>query len=86
VDLSYTDEVYRQGDLDPVSKEDSFTKVNASLIFGPANGQWDLSLIGKNLTDEDTYSYVNDMPLFNGARQGRLDAPRSYAVRARYRF
>ena len=44
------------------------------------------AVLGKSLTDEDTYSYVNDMPLFNGARQGRLDAPRSYAVRGRYRF
>lgn len=86
LDLSYTDEVYRQGDLDPVSLEDSFTKVNAALIFGPADGTWDISVIGKNLTDEETYSYVNDMPLFNGSRQGRLDAPRSYAVRGRYRF
>ncbi|MDJ0879989.1 MAG: TonB-dependent receptor [Halieaceae bacterium] len=85
-DLSYSDDVFRQGDLDPVSKQDSFTKVNASIIFGPDSGDWDVSLVGKNLTDEDTYSYVNDMPLFNGARQGRLDAPRSYAVRGRYRF
>jgi outer membrane receptor protein involved in Fe transport len=86
VDVSYSDDVYRQGDLDPVALQDSFTKVNAALIFGPADGTWDVSLIGKNLTDEDTYSYVNDMPLFNGARQGRLDAPRSYALRGRYRF
>lgn len=49
-----------------------------------ANG--DISLIGKNLGDEDTYSYVNDTPLFNGARQARLDAPRSYTLRGRYRF
>lgn len=86
LDLSYSDDVYRQADLDPYSLEDSYTKVNASLIFGPETGQWDVSVIGKNLTDEETYTYYNDMPLFNGARQARLDAPRSYAFRARYRF
>lgn len=86
VDVSYTDETYRQGDLDPVALEDEFTKINAVLIFGPQSGNWDVSVIGKNLTDEDTYSYVNDTPLFNGARQARLDAPRSVAVRGRYRF
>lgn len=86
IDLNYTDDVYRQGDLDPVSLQDSFTKVNAFLMLAPNDGQWDISLIGKNLGDEDTYSYVNDTPLFNGARQARLDAPRSYTLRGRYRF
>ena len=86
VDVSWSDDVYRQDDLDPYSQLDSYTKVNSALVFGPINGRWDVSLIGKNLTDEDTYSYVNDTPLFNGARQARMDQPRSFAVRGRYRF
>jgi iron complex outermembrane recepter protein len=86
IDANYTDDVYRQGDLDPVSLQKSFTKVNAVLMFAPASGKWDISVIGKNLGDEDTYSYINDTPLFNGTRQGRLDAPRSYTLRGRYRF
>ena len=86
VDLSYSDEVYRQGDLDPVSREDAVTKVNGALTFSPASGQWEVSLVGKNLTDQTTYSYVNDTPLFNGTRQGRLDAPRSISIRGLYRF
>ena len=86
VDVNWSDDVYRQDDLDPVSLLEAYTKVNMALIFGPASGRWDVSLIGKNLTDEDTYSYVNDTPLFNGARQARMDQPRSFAVRGRYRF
>lgn len=85
-DLSWSDDVYRQDDLDPVSFEGSFTKINGALSFGPAEGNWDVSLIGKNLTDEDTVSYVNDMPLFDGSRQARMDQPRSVAVRGRFRF
>jgi iron complex outermembrane receptor protein len=86
MDVSWSDDVYRQDDLDPVSLLDAYAKVNMAVIFGPENGRWDLSLIGKNITDEDTYSYVNDTPLFNGARQARMDQPRSFALRARYRF
>ncbi len=86
IDLSWSDDVYRQDDLDPVSLESSFAKVNAAFSFGPADGQWDVALIGKNLTDEVTTSYVNDTPLFNGARQARMDQPRSFTIRGRFRF
>ncbi len=86
VDLSWSDDVYRQDDLDPVSLEPSFTKINAVLSFGPADGNWDVALIGRNLTDEDTVSYVNDAPLFDGTRQARMDQPRSFALRGRWRF
>lgn len=86
VDLNWSDETYRQDDLDPFSLESSFAKLNAVLSFGPADGIWDIAVIGKNLTDEDTFSYVNDTPLFTGSRQGRIDQPRSVSVRGRLRF
>ncbi|MFO7551868.1 MAG: TonB-dependent receptor [Haliea sp.] len=86
LDVNWMDEVYRQDDLDPVSLQDSFAKVNMMLMFGPTNGQWDIALIGKNLNDKDTFSFANDTPLFSGAREARVDPPRSVTVRARYRF
>jgi outer membrane receptor protein involved in Fe transport len=86
VDVSWSDDVYRQDDLDPLSLESAYTKINAAVSFGPEDGKWDVALIGKNLSDEDTMTYVNDMPLFNGARQARMDAPRSLGIRARLRF
>ena len=85
-DANFTDEVYRTADLDPVSLQDSVWKFNAVASFGPIEGTWDVSLIGKNLTDEATLSYSSDTPLFPGAQQGRIDAPRSFTLRARYRF
>ena len=85
-DVSWSDDVYRQDDLDPLSLQESFTKANLAMMFGPTEGQWDVGIIGKNIFDEVTTSYVNDMPLFDGARQGRMDPPASWAVRARFRF
>ncbi|MBU3071410.1 TonB-dependent receptor [Aestuariicella sp. G3-2] len=86
LDLNYMDEVYRQDDLDPISLDDSNVKVNASLTFGPQSGLWDVSLIGKNLTDEETFTYINDVPLFNGSHDISPNAPRSVTVRGRLRF
>lgn len=84
--VSWTDDVYRQADLDPVSLQEAYVKVNATVIFGPATGGWDVSLIGSNLTDEDTLSYVNDTPLFNGTHQAALEQPRSFTLRGRWHF
>jgi iron complex outermembrane recepter protein len=86
LDVSYRDEIYTAGDLDPASLQDAAVKYNASIGFGPSTGVWQISLIGRNLSDERTSSYSNDMPLFNGAQQASLDQPRSIAVAARYRF
>ena len=86
IDVSYQDEQYRQADLDPVSLDDSFVKINMVLSFGPVDGQWDLALIVKNLTDEETFSYANDTPLVDGARQFIPDRPRTIGVSANYRF
>lgn len=86
LDANYTDDVYRQDDLDPISLMDSTVKVNASLTFGPQDGDWDVALIAKNLTDEDTFTYINDVPLFGGSHDMSPQAPRSFTVRGRMRF
>ncbi len=86
LDINYMDKVFRAADLDPASMQDGFTKINASLIFGPSGGWWDIALIGKNLTDESTYSFVNDVPTLLGTHFARLDAPRSIAARVRFRY
>lgn len=86
LDLIYQDEQYRQADLDPVSLDDAFLKANLALSFGPNDGAWDLALIVKNLTDEETFSYANDTPLVDGARQFIPDRPRTVGLSANYRF
>ncbi|MEH6570421.1 MAG: TonB-dependent receptor [Halioglobus sp.] len=86
VDLNYSDEYYATADLDENTVQDSFTKYNASMIFGPLDGKWDLSLITRNLTDEKTFSYANDVPLFSDSHFVGLESGRTLAVRGRYRF
>ncbi len=85
-DVNYFDEVYRQGDLDPIVLDDSVTKLHLTFIWGPQSGAWDISFIGQNVTDETSFTYANDTPLSPGAFQAALEAPRNFAVRGRFRF
>lgn len=84
--VSYQDAQFRQADLDPILEEDAFIKVDLSLKLSSVAGNWDLSLIGRNLGDVTTISYGNDTPLFTGMRQIALDAPRNLTVRGTLRF
>ena len=86
VDVIYQDEQYRQADLDPVSLDDAFVKVNLAATLSSLASGWEVSLLVKNLTDEETFSYVNDTPLVDGARQFIPDRPRTVALSGTWRF
>lgn len=86
LDLVYSDEYYAAGDLDPNVIQDSFTKTNVSFTFAPQDGQWDVSVIANNITNEETYQYANDVPLFAGNHFGMMQRPRTLAIRGRLNF
>ena len=74
-------------DLDPIyAVQDSFTKVDLRLSLGGIDGMWDVALIGKNLTNEETGQNSNDQPLVPGNGFSATDRLRSYALQATYRF
>jgi len=83
---NYTDEAYRQDDLDPILLDDDRWIYAATAVFAPLDGAWDIALIGKNLSDEEGFGWGNDVPLFNGSFLWSPNAPRSVAVRARVHF
>jgi hypothetical protein len=51
-----------------------------------------VALLGKNLTDETTFNWLNDATLsgagfgFEQAYFGQIEAPRSYELQLRYAF
>lgn len=53
VTVSYSDDYFTDGTLDPALTQDSYTKVDANVGIAAATNQWDVSVIGKNLTDEE---------------------------------
>ncbi len=90
VDLMYSDDYEVANDGDPVLAQDSFTKVNARLSLASSDQTWSIAILGKNLTDEKTTTWGNDVPLagqgFGETYFQHIDAPRSVEIQARYQF
>lgn len=89
VQLTHSDEFALSLDLDPNLMEDSYTKVNARLTLGEVEGRWELSLVGRNLSDKTTTNFGND-GLGGGFMAGTyfrmVDAPRSLAIQGKLSF
>ena len=81
----FTDDYYSALDLEPLSLQDAYTKLNARLQLASHAG-WSVALVGKNLTDEETSTWVNDVPFFRGAMFATTDPSRSIGIQARYEF
>jgi outer membrane receptor protein involved in Fe transport len=95
LDVNYKGSQYVEPTLDDSIKEDAVTQVNARIAL--ETGNWTLALVGKNLTDEDSYSYITETPLSASvtravlgtgyaAYTGYQEPPRTIAVQAIYRF
>jgi hypothetical protein len=95
LDLNYTGSQFVESTLDASVKQDAVTKVNARIAVGTQ--QWTVALVGKNLTDEDTYSFITETALSGdlstsilgdrySSYTGYQDAPRTIALQATYRF
>jgi iron complex outermembrane recepter protein len=90
-DVVYSSEFLTSLTLDPATQQDAFTKINARIALGGESQQWEVALIGRNLTDETVVGYSGDTPLSNrlfGARSyyGFVDPPLGVAFEASYRF
>ena len=87
VDINYEDEFYSALDLDPDTKHDDSTIVNARIALTGIDRSWSVAVIGKILTDEETTIWNQDVPFTNSNSYFALpDRPRSIAVQARYNF
>jgi outer membrane receptor protein involved in Fe transport len=89
-DVMYTEDFDTAADADKVLEQEAYTKVNARISVGDIDGTWSLALLGKNLTDETTSAWGNDIPLgsfgFDNSFFQVIDAPRSYEIQATYNF
>lgn len=86
-DINYEDEFYSALDLDPNTKHEDATIVNARIALTSAERDWSIAVIGKNLTNEKTSIWNQDVPFTNSNSYFALpNRPRSIAVQARYRF
>lgn len=86
LDVNYKDEMFLDGDLDPNTLQDSYTKIDASVGFGLLDQRLHLKVYGRNLTDEATYTAALDAPLSGGVYAGWIEEPRIYGLEASYQF
>ena len=87
VDMNYSDEYYSALDLDPNTLHDSNTRWNARIALASVDDTWSVALVGKNLTDEETHIWRNDVTVTASNSYFAIpERPRSIAVQARYRF
>jgi iron complex outermembrane receptor protein len=76
----FSDDFVTASDLDPLTTQDSFTKIDARLSLGSADGKWEVAAIGKNLSNEESFTQGNDQPLVPGNFYFQTNRLRSYAI------
>lgn len=63
VDGYYTDQYFVAPTIDERQVQESYYKVNGRIGVGDQDGSWDISVIGKNVFNEQILPYGNDTPL-----------------------
>lgn len=93
LDLIYSDEYLTTPSLDPRFKQDAYTKINARIALSDDSENWELALIGKNLTDESIVPYANGLPVASTVTRGTgsgyyafYERPKSVAIQGTIRF
>ncbi len=63
LDVYYSDPYFVAPTIDERQQQESYYKVNGRIGVGDQDGSWDISVIGKNLFNEQILPYGNDTPL-----------------------
>ncbi len=86
IQVLYVDEFPLSPDLDPKLVQDEYVKVDARIALTNLENTWEVALIGRNLDDETTTSYGDDIPGQAGSVWRSVDAPRAIALQATFRY
>ncbi len=85
-DLSYIDDHFKDALNFPQLQQDSYSLIDAYITYVSTQNDWEVSLFGKNLTDE---RYIVS-GFANGLTQGRVTAnlgrPREWGLSLKYRI
>ncbi len=84
-DLSYTDEHFQNVANSPLIATDDYSILNARVAYGPAAGNWEVALLGTNITDEQYFTGGFDIGVL-GIGVAYLNKPSWYGASFSYRF
>ncbi|MEE9271684.1 MAG: TonB-dependent receptor [Robiginitomaculum sp.] len=85
-EATYRSEFNPKADLDPVGKQPSTVFLNASVGIADADDLWDVSLWGRNLTDEKVLQGVFNSVGQTGSFNGYPNDPTTYGVTLRLHY
>ncbi|MBV7317407.1 TonB-dependent receptor [Shewanella sp. NIFS-20-20] len=85
LDVNYQSEVFTSTDLNPLTKQGAYAKINARTAISSDAG-WEVALVAKNLTDELTSNFAFDTPFSTGVYSQMIEPGRSVGLQLRYYF
>ncbi|GAB3287549.1 TonB-dependent receptor [Parahaliea aestuarii] len=85
-DVVFSDEFFVANDLDPTLLQDSFYKFDLRAALENLSAGWEIALVGRNLNDETTFHWGNDVPLSPGSFFRHNDIGRTVAIQGRLYF
>ena len=77
---------FLQQDLDPKLVQDDYIKFDGTLSLHSPDDKWEISLIARNLGNQITANYGDDIPLQTGSVWKSVDPPRSLTIQGTWRF
>jgi outer membrane receptor protein involved in Fe transport len=90
VDINASDDTVIAADGDSLLAQKAYEKINARISLGTTDGRWLVAVVGKNLGDEATTTFGNDIPLgsfgFDGSYFQHIDPPRTITLQGRWSF
>ncbi|GIX29760.1 MAG: TonB-dependent receptor [Porticoccaceae bacterium] len=81
---SWRDSFYTDFRNDPFLRQDSYGLLDGSITYLAPDGKVEVSVFGKNLTDEEFFDYAANVATLDSARWGGF--PRLYGVKFTYRY
>jgi outer membrane receptor protein involved in Fe transport len=90
IDINASDDTVIAADGDTLLDQEAYEKFNARISLGTIDGKWLIAVVGKNLGDEATTTFGNDVPLgslgFDGTYFQHIDPPRTITLQGRWSF
>ena len=90
LDINASDDTVIAADGDTLLAQKAHEKINARISLGTIDGKWSIAVVGKNLGDEATTTFGNDVPLgsvgFDGTYFQHIDPPRTVTLQGHWSF
>ncbi len=86
IDFNFKDDHDTHSTLDRRQRQGAYTLINARVALAPADGNWQLALLGNNLTDKEVKLNGAAVASSGSGLTNMLNRPRTIAVEASYSF